>query len=304
MTQRKIFCVKFYTDKGESAYSRFSDYLSQVLLWYLQDNKTGCKPTLWMLDGKRYVRIHDFNFDELNQETYEKYLDERVLETDELLSMVGRRFGTKFNVIEDLGGGLTLIVFASDGKTVEYVGTDYEYAPGELRKDIDLIRNGADPANEWGANKLNDPDLPFEVHDGFTPYDMDYWFGSDCRGQAWNIVADEEAVYPKKMGYAARRELLGCANPYNEESDTTDYYGAFIAALMDQPYDQVGMVWSDGEDILCSTSDGAETVADLLEALYRKDGQDCRMTTGYFDPIEDSRTGETDLYSGWYYVTI
>ena len=84
-------------------------------------------------------------------------------------------------------------------------------------------------------------------------------------------------------------------------TDSRDYFGAFITVLMEQPSERIR---TDGEDILCSTSDGAETIADLLEALYQKDGHDVKVSTGYSDPIEDQRTGETDDHSGWYYVTI
>ena len=42
----------------------------------------------------------------------------------------------------------------------------------------------------------------------------------------------------------------------------------------------------------------------LLELLYRKDGEEILINTGYYDPEEDKRNGEEDRYTGWYYVNV
>lgn len=69
-----------------------------------------------------------------------------------------------------------------------------------------------------------------------------------------------------------------------------------LEMLPKQPDDQV-LFWSNGDEILCKTADGADTVADLLEAC----GIDCAVT-GYYDPDEDQRSGEVDSLTGWHYV--
>ena len=59
-------------------------------------------------------------------------------------------------------------------------------------------------------------------------------------------------------------------------------------------------MWYDGEEILCETEQMAEHLADFIDTIYR--GQ--TATTGYYDPEEDERNGETNDHTGWYYVTV
>lgn len=82
----------------------------------------------------------------------------------------------------------------------------------------------------------------------------------------------------------------------------TDYMELFCEALPD--YSE-GNIWCDGGiEILCKTESAAQAVADLLELLYRKDGEEILINTGYYDPEEDKRNGEEDRYTGWYYVNV
>lgn len=82
----------------------------------------------------------------------------------------------------------------------------------------------------------------------------------------------------------------------------TDYMSLFCEALPDYPK---GNIWCDeGTEILCKTKSAAETVANLLEMLYRKDGKEVLTNTGYYDPEEDKRNDQVDIYTGWYYVNI
>ena len=82
----------------------------------------------------------------------------------------------------------------------------------------------------------------------------------------------------------------------------TDYMELFCEALPD--YSE-GNIWCDGgTEILCKTESAAQAVADLLELLYRKDGEEVLINTGYYDPEEDKRNGEEDRYTGWYYVNV
>lgn len=71
-----------------------------------------------------------------------------------------------------------------------------------------------------------------------------------------------------------------------------------LKSLPHEPEDAICGIWSDADEILCNTEAKADAIADLLEAL----GYDC-VVTGYYDPIEDERSGETDKYTGWCYVS-
>lgn len=58
--------------------------------------------------------------------------------------------------------------------------------------------------------------------------------------------------------------------------------------------------WFDGEEVLCETEQQAENLADFFDTLYGG----ATVNTGYYDPDEDERNGETNDHTGWYYVTI
>ena len=63
--------------------------------------------------------------------------------------------------------------------------------------------------------------------------------------------------------------------------------------------------WSDIEgEILCATEMFADLMADRIEELYRKQGEDVMLSTGYYDPEEDKRNGEEDECTGYWYVDI
>ena len=56
----------------------------------------------------------------------------------------------------------------------------------------------------------------------------------------------------------------------------------------------------DGMEILSTNECEVEALANLFDQLYGEG----TVNTGYYDPIEDKRNGETDEYTGLYYVTI
>ena len=108
----------------------------------------------------------------------------------------------EYKVIEDNGGGLALVVFAEDGETVEYIHTGYEYNPGQLTEDLEALKNGDDPAKDWDGNDLDSVD-------GLeNPTDLEGWFPWNQKGQGWEVVADNDGIYPEDMGGAASREFL------------------------------------------------------------------------------------------------
>ena len=80
-----------------------------------------------------------------------------------------------------------------------------------------------------------------------------------------------------------------------------DWMEMIVNALPDYPD---GIIWSDGEEILVKTESAADTIADLIEALYRAQGEEILINTGSYDPEEDKRNNEEDRYTGWWYVNI
>lgn len=65
----------------------------------------------------------------------------------------------------------------------------------------------------------------------------------------------------------------------------------------DRPFSaRLGKYWTDGSEFLFENEGDAEYFADFLEIL----GFD--TYTGYYDPEEDARNGETNDHTGWYYV--
>ena len=106
-----------------------------------------------------------------------------------------------YKVIEDNGGGLTLMVFAQDGKTIEYIHTGYEYNPGQLAEDLEAMKSGDDPSKDWDGNDMNNYDGEED------PKDLEAWFPWEQKGQGWEVVADNSGVYTEDMGSAARLEF-------------------------------------------------------------------------------------------------
>lgn len=105
----------------------------------------------------------------------------------------------KFEVIEDNGGGLTLVVFNSNGK-VDYIHNGYEYNQGQLQDDLEALRNGDNPTEDLDGNcgglEWEYGTDPQAFYNNITSYE----FG-------WEIVADNEGIYPEKMGSAALSEF-------------------------------------------------------------------------------------------------
>lgn len=64
-------------------------------------------------------------------------------------------------------------------------------------------------------------------------------------------------------------------------------------------------VWcNNGDEIMCRSCDAANAIANMIESLYRSQGEEIVVKTGYYDPEEDARNGETDRCTGWWYVDI
>lgn len=65
-----------------------------------------------------------------------------------------------------------------------------------------------------------------------------------------------------------------------------------------------GEIWTSGDEILCKTESAVNAIADMLVTLYKAQGDEILVNTGYYDPIEDEKNGEIDRYTGWWYVNI
>ena len=65
-----------------------------------------------------------------------------------------------------------------------------------------------------------------------------------------------------------------------------------------------GDIWTVGDEILCKTEEVADALADMFECLYRAQGEDILIVTGYYDPVEDEKYGQVDRCTGWWFVNI
>lgn len=108
----------------------------------------------------------------------------------------------KFNVIEDNAGGLTLVVFNNDNE-IEYIETDFQYDPGILVSVLEKLSYGYN-LSDWKENLL-------EVNHTFpiveNPKHLESWFPEEQYKTGWNIIADNDGIYPNKMGTAGQIEF-------------------------------------------------------------------------------------------------
>lgn len=42
----------------------------------------------------------------------------------------------------------------------------------------------------------------------------------------------------------------------------------------------------------------------MFECLYKAQGEDILVVTGYYDPVEDEKYGQVDRCTGWWFVNI
>ena len=95
-----------------------------------------------------------------------------------------------YEVIEDNGGGLHLVVFDGNGD-VTFYASGYEHMPDNLRADIDALNNGTD-VSEWDTNGMTLEEMR-DAYKSLVSFE-----------HGWDVVADEDGVYPMRMGTAAR----------------------------------------------------------------------------------------------------
>ena len=118
--------------------------------------------------------------------------------------------------------------------------------------------------------------------------DDDGWYWENC---------EDNDLY----GYSSDTMRLALKEMRIEYRTKLDWFTEITDRLRD--YSE-GDIWSTGDEILCKTESAANTLADMLECLYKMQGEDIVIQTGYYDPEEDKRNNEEDRYTGWWYVNI
>jgi len=164
--------------------------------------------------------------------------------------------------------------------------TDVEYDAMEL-----MIQNCDDPDKKEALQAMQNMlcDISDAEWDSFTEeqrhlfvdkylYGNTNTYDSSLSNEILSIVKDLTSQSPSSPGEAFRRlceQLPG--NPRN-------------------PND----LWSDGSQLLSPNEELINQIADLFEGTY------CGlcMVTGYYDPEEDARNGDTDEFTGSYYLDI
>lgn len=97
-----------------------------------------------------------------------------------------------WKVIEDNGGGLTLIVENTEGY-VFYKHSGYEYCEGSLRADIEALENGSYPG-DWDGNEIEGSPVDFRnIYDQY--------------GCGYNVIMDDGIIFITCMGQAGWQEL-------------------------------------------------------------------------------------------------
>ncbi len=116
-------------------------------------------------------------------------------------------------------------------------------------------------------------------------------------------AADEKEVeYQIKNGLSGYISLLDSTLQGADVTDRIDrLLMDLIWALPKDPYGGTYRFWTDGEEILCLEEEDCESVANLLEDVLDQHST-MVVKTGYYDPEEDARNGETNDHTGFYYI--
>ena len=86
---------------------------------------------------------------------------------------------------------------------------------------------------------------------------------------------------------------------YIDAQEKINWFELFMSRMRDY---SDGEVWGNGDELMCKTEAIADAMCDLLFQLYAAQGEEVVFHTGYYDPIEDARSGEEDRCTGWWYV--
>ena len=108
----------------------------------------------------------------------------------------------KFNVIENNAGMLILVIFNKDDE-IEYITTDFEYSPGSLISALEKLSYG-DDLSDWKENLL-EVNYIYPIVE--NPKRLESWFPEEQYKTGWNIIADNNGIYPESMGTAGQIEF-------------------------------------------------------------------------------------------------
>ena len=108
----------------------------------------------------------------------------------------------KFNVIENNAGMLILVIFNKDDE-IEYITTDFEYSPGSLISALEKLSYG-DDLSDWKENLL-EVNYTYPIVE--NPKRLESWFPEEQYKTGWNIIADNNGIYPESMGTAGQIEF-------------------------------------------------------------------------------------------------
>lgn len=112
-----------------------------------------------------------------------------------------------------------------------------------------------------------------------------------------------EKIYPTKKFTQLHKKIKNI--PQAAENPDTEIKIPWIEIILEKLRDySEGEVWSNGHEIMCKTKEQADAMYDLLTSVYRAQGDDVTVLTGFYDPETDERNNETDYCTGWWYVTL
>ena len=127
----------------------------------------------------------------------------------------------------------------------------------------------------------------------------------DKEVEIMDVVGEEETIdffmswYVKKIPSIIGVLEQDGRNIMNEKIDWIDMIIKSLPALPSKD------IWTDGDkEILVKTESSANTIASLIEWLYKMQNKEILINMGYYDPEEDKRNNEEDEYTGWWYVNI
>lgn len=133
-----------------------------------------------------------------------------------------------------------------------------------------------------------------------------------CRiGELENVPIDQFKDIAEKISFESfiskedskdiKEVFYDCIINYIRKEHGTNYFLAFCKSL---PSNAEEEIWSDGSMILCKDGKTAKTIATILKLMYKKENIDVVIVTGYYDPNDDKRNDEVDMYTGWHYVSM
>lgn len=183
---------------------------------------------------------------------------------------------------------------------------NYLYTEEELKRfDEELYNDCMEKPNEWHDSKLID--CAWKTWMGFRidgEYTLEKFLDGDYND---DHVEDDNDWYWENSedndlyGYPSDTMSLALREMRVEYREKIDWFKEITDRLRDY---SDGDIWSTGDEILCKTESAADTLAEMLECLYRAQNEEVLVNTGYYDPEEDARNGEMDRYTGWWYVNI